>query len=364
MRIISNLDEEPLDDAAWDSFVAASPDGHLFQMSRWGALKARFGWRVERVALINENEIVAGAQIFYRSFIFGITLAYVPKGPLVDWCEEKTVRTLLNALRSAAHRRRAFCLKLEPDLFDDPELAARLGRLGLRPSPQTIHPRSTIIIDLSREEDEILARMKPRSRYNIRLAARKGVVVRDGTSSELSNFKSLLEETSRRKEFAIHSAEFYREAYSLFVPSGHARFLLTTYKENILAGIMVFALGRKAWHLFGASCSIHRNLKPNHLLQWEAIRWARAQGCATYDHFGIPDKVGQNPEHYIKSPPKSFDGMWGVYHFKQSFGGRVVRYLGAYDDIYFRPTYWLYSRTSTFLQNVCGESWHRRLRSG
>ena len=364
MQVISNLDAEPLDDAAWDSFVAASPDGHLFQTSRWGALKARFGWGVERVALTDGDSIVAGAQVFYRSFLFGLTLAYVPKGPIVDWREEKVVRSLLIAMRQATHRRRAFCLKLEPDLLDDPALAAKLVHLGLRPTSQTIHPRSTIIIDLNREEDEILARMKPRSRYNIRLAARKGVIIRDGTASELSIFQRLLQETARRKNFAIHSDEFYHEAYNLFVPSGHARFLLATYQDNVLAGIMVFALGSKAWHMFGASCSTHRNLKPNHLLQWEAIRWARTQGCSTYDHFGIPDEVGQNPERYIKSPPKRYDGMWGVYSFKQSFGGCIVRYLGAYDDIYFRPTYWLYNQASGILQQVLGESWHRRLRSG
>lgn len=364
MRVISNLDAEPLGDAAWDSFVAASPDGHLFQTSRWGALKARFGWEVERVALTDGDSIVAGAQVFYRSFPFGLTLSYIPKGPLVDWDKEKAVRSLLEALRQAAHRRRAFCLKLEPDLLDDPALAARLVRLGLRPSPQTIHPRSTIIINLDREEDEILARMKPRSRYNIRLAARKGVVVRDGTTSDLSIFQSLLEKTARRKDFVIHSAEFYRAAYDLFVLNGHARFILATYQDTAIAGIMVFTLGRKAWHMFGASRDTHRNLKPNHLLQWEAIRWARAQGCVTYDHFGIPDEVGQHPEYYIGAPPKRYDGMWGVYHFKQSFGGRVVRYLGAYDDVYIRPLHWFYSRGSAFLQRVWGESWHRRLRSG
>lgn len=353
-----------MDETTWDSFVAASPDGHLLQTSRWGALKARFGWGVERVALIDGDAIVAGAQVLYRSLPFGLTLAYVPKGPLVDWDDERAVRTLLTVLRQAAHRRRAFCLKLEPDLLDDPTLAARLVRLGLCPSPQPIQPRSTVLIDLDGEEDEILAQMKSKSRYNIRLAARKGVTVRDGTASDLSAFQHLLQETARRKNFALHSAEFYRTVYDLFVPNGCARLLLATYQDTILAGIIVFALGRKAWYMYGASGNAHRNLMPNYLLQWEAICWARDQGCATYDLWGIPDEVGQHPGGYTRTVTEHTDGLWGVYRFKQGFGGRVVRYLGVYDDVYLRPFYWLYNQAGAFLQRMWGESWHRRLRSG
>lgn len=364
MRVISNRDICPLDDAAWDSFVAASKNGHLFQTSRWGTLKARFGWGVERFALINGKVIVAGAQVLYRSLPFGFTLAYIPKGPLLDWDDEHQVRTLLVVLRQAAYRRRAFCLKLEPDLLEDPALASRLDRLGFRPSPQTIQPRSTIFIDLKGEQDEILARMNRKIRYRIRLAARKGVIVREGTASDLSAFQCLLEETARRKDFAIHSAEFYRSAYDLFVPSGQARFLLATYGDTVLAGNMIFKLGRKAWDMFAASSSAYRNLSSNFLMKWEAIRWARAQGCIMYDLFGIPDEVGQHPERYIGTPPERYDGMWGVYYFKRSFGGRVVRYLGAYDDVYLRPRYWLYNQSETFLRRIWGDSWHRRLRSG
>ena len=364
MRVISSLDAEPLDDATWDSFVAASPHGHLFQTSCWGALKARFGWGVERFALTVRDAIVAGAQVLYRSLPFGSTLAYIPKGPLLNWDDENQIRALLAVLQQAAHRHRAFCLKLEPELLNEPIMAARLVRLGLRPSPQTVHPRSTIFIDLDADEEELLARMKSRSRYNIRLAARKGIIVRDGTASDLPNFQSLLEETAQRQDFAIHNAEFYREAYNLFVPKGQARFILATYDNTVLAGIMVFALGRKAWDMFAASGNTHRNLKPNHLLKWEAIRWARTKGCKTYDLFGIPDEVGQHPERYVGVPAKRFDGMWGVYYFKQSFGGCVVRYLGAYDDVYLGPLYWLYNQSGAFFRVIWGESWHRRLRSG
>jgi lipid II:glycine glycyltransferase (peptidoglycan interpeptide bridge formation enzyme) len=213
MRAISSLDAEPLDDAEWDSFVAASPEGHLLQTSRWGALKARFGWAVERVALTDGHAIVAGAQVLYRSLPLGLlTLAYVPMGPLVDWGDEEAGRTLLAALRRAARRRRAFCLKLESHRPDDPALAARLIHYGLRPSPQTIQPRSTILIDLDGEEDEIVARFNKRTRQKVRKATRAGVVVQDGIASDISAFQGLMKETAQRKGFAIHSAELYHAA--------------------------------------------------------------------------------------------------------------------------------------------------------
>jgi peptidoglycan pentaglycine glycine transferase (the first glycine) len=364
MRVISSLDKQPLKDAAWDAFVTSSPNGHLFQTSRWGTLKARFGWKVERFALSTGDTIVAGAQVLYRSLPLGFTLAYIPKGPLLDWNDEDQARTLLIVLRRAVHRHRAFCLKLEPELLNEPAMATTFVRHGLQPSHQTVQPRSTILIDLDGDEEELLGRMKSRSRYNIRLAARKGIVVRDGTVSDLSVFKSLLEETAQRQDFATHSAEFYREAYDQFVHSGQAHLLLAIYENIVLAGLMVFAVGQKAWDMFAASSNTHRNLKPNHLLKWEAIRWARSKGCKIYDLFGIPDEVGQYPERYNGTQPRHYDGMWGVYYFKQGFGGRIIRYMGAYDDVYSRPRYWLYNQSETLLRRIWGDSWHRHIRSG
>ncbi|MCL4488729.1 MAG: peptidoglycan bridge formation glycyltransferase FemA/FemB family protein [Chloroflexi bacterium] len=364
MRAVCELARAVPDDDAWDSFVAASPEGHLLQTTPWGALKSRFGWQVERVALCSGKRIVAGAQVLYRSFPLGQTLAYVPKGPLVDWNDDRAVSAVLAALRDAAHRRRAFCLKLEPDLPDTPGLAQILSKNGLRRSLQSVQPRSTLLIELKRDEEEILASMKPKTRYNIRLASRKGVVVRDGTLGDLPVFQDLIAATSRRDHFTAYGPRYYRAAFELFVPGGHARLLLATFQGTVLAGIFVFAFGNKAWYMYGASGSIHRNLMPNHLLQWEAIRWARERGCATYDLWGIPDQVGDQPERHAHAPPKCANGLWGVFGFKRGFGGRIVHYLGVYDDVLVHAVDWLYEQAVTLPTRVWGETWHRRVRAG
>ena len=361
MQAISGLDTEPLDDAVWDSFVAASPDGHLLQTSRWGALKARFGWRVERVALTEGDTIVAAAQILCRSLPFALTLAYVPMGPLADWDDEKAVRTLLTALRQAAYRRGAFCLKLEPSLLDDPGLARQLEGHDFRASPHTVQPRCTLVVDLTPSLDEILARTKPKTRYNVRLARRKEVVVREGIEADLPCFYELMQLTGKRDGFPIYGKEYYEAIYHLFVPAGLARLFLASCRGEVLSGLIAFALERKAWYLYGASSNEHRDRMPNYLLQWEAIRWAKEKGCHTYDLWGIPD---EDQDVLGREFPKRRDGLWGVYRFKRGFGGRLVRHLGAYDAVHPYPLYWLYNQACAFLQQRWGEAWHRRLKAG
>ena len=326
----------------WNSFVTASPRGHILQSSQWGRLKEQFGWQVTRVAIQNRNQWLAGAQVLFRPTPLGLrTIAYVPKGPITDWADEEATHALLDALHRLCRQNRAIFLKIEPDVPENSALAQRLIDLGFHPSPQTIQPRCTILLDLTPDLEDILARMKPKTRYNIRLAARRGVTVREGTVEDLPEFYRLMQITSQRDRFGIHSRSYYETAHRLFVPPKLARLFLATYEGKVLAGIMVFALGQRAWYMYGASSNEHRNLMPNYLLQWEAIRWAKGRGCLTYDLWGIPDEE----EEILESEfTKRSDGLWGVYRFKRGFGGQVVHYLGAYDYVYSPPLYWLYNK--------------------
>ena len=333
----------------WDEFVAAAPEGHILQSSRWGQLKAAFGWEVARLVLEEEGRFVAGAQVLFRPLFrlkghpLGPTLAYVPKGPLLDWAEEGRARLFLEALHHLARQRRAFCLKIEPELAEDQALPLRLESYGFRPGTQAVQPRSTIWVDLKPAAEEILARMKPKTRYNIRLAGRRGVQVREGREEDLDEFYRLLQLTARRDGFAIHSRAYYAQAFRLFVPAGLARLFLACHEGETLAALMAFAFGRKAWYFYGASSEKKRQYMPNHLLQWEAMLWAKRGGCLIYDLWGVPDEVGQNPALYQKTQVRE-GGLWGVYRFKQGFGGQVVRYVGTYDYVYSPFLYGLYEK--------------------
>lgn len=343
MRVHSTSD---INERDWNSFVTTSSVGHVLQSSQWGHLKERFGWQVERLAVEDQGQWLAGAQVLFRP-LGQLTIAYVPKGPVTDWADEAVTQVLLEALHRLRRQRRAILLKIEPDLADDPTLAQKLTTLGFRPSPQTIQPRCTILLDLTPDPEAILARMKSKTRYNIRLAARKGVTVREGTADDLPGFYRLMQTTGERDGFGIHSQAYYQAAHQLFVPQGLARLFLATFEDKVLAGIMAFAFGQRAWYMYGASSDEHRNLMPNYLLQWEAIKWARERGCLTYDLWGIPDEEEAILEREFL---KRSDGLWGVYRFKRGFGSQVVHYLGAYDYVYSPLLYWLYNKVVSYRQ--------------
>jgi peptidoglycan pentaglycine glycine transferase (the first glycine) len=319
----------------WDSLVAAA-GGHLLQTWPWGELKARFGWQVVRVAAGP-----AVAQVLYRQLPGGLgSIAYVPRGPAGSLDDFAVLSDLLAAIRPLARQRRAICLKIEPDREEDATLVDRLQAFGFRPSPQGVQPRRTLVVDLQGEAEAVLGRMKQKTRYNVRLAARKGVAVRPGSEADLPAFYRLMEQTARRDGFAIHSQAYYEAAHRLFVSRGRGCLLLAEHQGQLLAGLVAMAFDQTACYMYGASSDEQRDLMPTYLLQWEAMLWARGEGCLFYDLWGVPDADEEILEAGFTDRS---DGLWGVYRFKRGFGGRLVRTIGAWDLVYAPLRYRLYT---------------------
>jgi peptidoglycan pentaglycine glycine transferase (the first glycine) len=304
--------------AEWDRFIAGHPDAHLLQTSPWGELKSAFGWQVEHIC-----HGLSGAQVLFRRLPLGFTFAYLPKGPLgPDW------PALWPEIDRVCRRRRAVILKVEPDLDEPLTEQQKAQFVGFQPS-DPVQPRRTILISLAGGENEWLERMKQKTRYNIRLAERKEVQV--GPSTDLPAFHALMQVTGGRDGFGIHSLAYYRRAYELFYPRGQCELLLAEHAGRPLAGLMVFAQGGRAWYLYGASNDEERSRMPTYLLQWQAMRWAAAKGCLSYDLVGVPDAEEDELEAGFAGRS---DGLWGVYRFKRGFGGQVVRSAGAWDKAY------------------------------
>ena len=334
--------DKPQDRAAWDELVASGPGGHLLQCWAWGELKARFGWRVWRLAVAR-----AAAQVLFRPLPGGLgTIAYVPKGPLVDLEDKPAVRALLAAIEPQARRQRAVCLKIEPDLDDDPARADSLRALGFRPSPQTIQPRRTLLVDLDADPDEVLARMKSKTRYNVRLAGRKGVTVRPGDEADLPAFYRLMAHTAERDGFGIHTRPTMKRPTASLCPAARAACCWPSTRANSWPGWWPLSLATRPCYMYGASSDEERNRMPTYLLQWEAMLWARAQGCRTYDLWGVPDADEETLEAEFT---ERSDGLWGVYRFKRGFGGQLVRTVGAWDLVYAPLRYRLYTRAVRWL---------------
>lgn len=328
----------------WDNFVVQHPHNHLLQLSGWGELKAQFGWDSQLVPLHKGDALVAGAQILYRRFPARLfTVAYAPKGPLVNWKDPSQVRSLLKEMVLQANQRRAIFLRIEPDLVEGevPGLEKLLGGAGFQPARRAFQPQRTILVDIRGSEEDLLKRMKQKTRYNIRLAGRKGVVVREGGRDDLAIFNRLMHVTGERNLFGVHSQDYYQAVFDIFSPQARVGLLIAEHEGQALAGLMVFALGDTAWYFYGASGNRGRNLMPTYLLQWEAMRWARSRGCTRYDLWGVPDEDEENLEARFG---ERSDGLWGVYRHKRGYGGRLIRWVGAFDHIARAPLYWLYER--------------------
>lgn len=303
--------------------------GELFQSGYWAAFKERFGWRAHPLVL----EFPENAQpllVLSRRLAPGLTLAYVPWGPTggePDIGREELLAGIGTAIAPRLPAETAF-VRFDLPWYREgagvlPQPLARLNRL--RRSAVEVQPASTVVLDLRPEEGAILAGMKSKTRYNIKLAERRGVRVFEDEGGRLPDWYALYRETSRRDRITVHSLAYYRTLFDLARVYGAGapslRLLLAEVEGELVAGIIVAMHRSRATYLYGASSDRHRSAMPNYALQWRAIELARENGCESYDLFGIPPAA--DPDH----------PMAGLYQFKTGFGGRILNRLGCYDAV-------------------------------
>lgn len=333
------------DPIAWNTALAALPYRHILQAWEWGQFKQRWGWS-PRYFVNEEGGVVnAAALVLRRTFSpLKLNLLYVPKGPALDYADGALVDRVLRDLVDVARRDRAIFIKIDPDL-NPPDRSLLLDR-GWIDSAEQIQFRNTMLLDLTRSEDDLLAAMKPKTRYNVRLAQKKGVTIRSGNLDDLELLYAMYAETAQRDGFIIRPLDYYRDAWGSFIRSGLAHPLIAEVDQEAVAGLILFRFADRAWYMYGMSRNAHRDKMPNYLLQWEAIRWAKAQGCAVYDLWGAPDELNES------------DSMWGVYKFKEGLGAEFAPHVGAYDFVVSRPGYWLYTQAMPRVLDVM-RRWHR-----
>jgi lipid II:glycine glycyltransferase (peptidoglycan interpeptide bridge formation enzyme) len=325
--------------SAWDATVLALPGPHILQSWAWGESKAQTGWHPHRMAWGgSERDQPAGAASLLVRRLSGrlpVAVAYAPKGPLVDWSDRGAAEEALLRIEAEARRAGALFAKIDPDVRSDMDAGAVVVDLlrsrGWRASAEQIQYRNTVVSDLAPTEDDLLAAMKPKWRYNIRLAERKGVTVRGGTAADLPAFYAMYTETGARDGFLVRPFAYYQAIWEPFMAGGLAHLLLAEVAGGPVAGILLFRFGPTAWYFYGASTAQSRDLMPNHALQWEAMRWAKGAGCTRYDWWGAPDVLDES------------DPMWGVYRFKQGFGGEFTPHIGAWDYPVGETRYWAYT---------------------
>jgi peptidoglycan pentaglycine glycine transferase (the first glycine) len=330
----------------WGNFLINVQDAHILQTKEWGILKSEFGWYARHIILDGFTGIASiGAQILFKRLPFGLSAAYIAKGPVIS--KPNIFQTdgwsrFWHEVDQLCRRERSVFLKVEPDIWepnenDDPHAESRYLLGGFYPNSQTIQPRRTLVVDLRGSEEDILAKMKQKTRYNIRLGIKKGVIVKP--SLDLEVFSRLMSLTGERDAFGVHTPEYYRQVFELFHPQGFCILLNAIFEGEPLAALMAFRYGTRAWYFYGASSNERRELMPTYLVQWEAIRWARLAGCVSYDLWGVPDF----DENELEAEFANRRGdLWGVYRFKRGFGGRLRRTVGAWDRVYQQIPYRFY----------------------
>jgi peptidoglycan pentaglycine glycine transferase (the first glycine) len=317
----------------WNLFVAGQPTGHLCQTFEWPEHGEDLDARKHALHVgIMEGDRLVGALALSQSRVRGITqpLYYAPRGPVVADPDGPVLPLLMRGAAALARRAGGCAIRIEPNVLDgDVRWMRALRALGYHPTTHTIYHRNVWVLDIRPSESELLAGMKEKWRYNIRLAGRKGVTVRAGTTeADLDVFYALHTDTSQRQGFYLYPKHVFRDMLAHYSPEAAARdataemrLLIADYQGEPISAITVARFGTWAWYLHGASGTQHRNVMPNHLLQWTAIQWAKANGVEFYDFRGIPETLEQGRE------------MFGVYEFKRGFGGFVRRVMPTMDYV-------------------------------
>lgn len=320
----------------WDALAQQEPSFSLLQSWEWGQFKEELGWKAFRVGVEDGGSLVAGAQMLLKRLPLGLSLAYVPRGPVGNWQDAGTARALLLEICRLAGQHGAVFLKMEPPIVNNQKSRALLESCGFQQSRARNQPQATILLDLAQELPGILQQMRKKTRQYIHRAEREGIGIRLGNATDLPAFHDLMRLTGRREHFAARSLYYYQLEWEAFSRHGNGALLLAYFQEQLIAARMVYYFGPHAAEFHAGSVTIP-GIHPNYLLVWEGIKWAKANGCCTYDFWGIPDEIVEEDDEMGAGKSSHGDGLWGVYQFKRGFSRNILSYLGAYDHV-FRPS--------------------------
>ena len=315
------------------------PENQILQSDEWGGVKAAFGW--ERVKLKLDDK--SSVMILKRKLpLIKKCFFYVPRGPLIDFDIPAELKKFVKAVKIEAKKHGALFLRMDPEVAEEDKTAIDILRAeGFVKAKKEVQPRSTFILDLCPDLEKIKAGFESKFRYNIHVAEKHGITVKQGADEEaMEAFYEIYKETCSRQNFIIHPISYYIKIRSLIIDKGMGS-VFTAYHEDMpVASVIIFNFGKRIWYMYGASLNSHRNMMPNNLLHWEVIKWAKDRGFKEYDLWGIP------------SNPKEGHPLWGVYRFKKGFNAKLHKFIGSYDlpfNVFF---YRLFDKAIILYQNT------------
>ncbi len=310
----------------YEAFVAAHPLGNVLQSWAWGELRARQRWQPVRLLASDRlGRLCGAASVLCRELPVGGSILYVPRGPVLDFHDDVVLDALVGALRRLGERHHAVLCKIDPYLTPpDPLVARALAARGFtvghrRGHFQGMQPRFNVVVPLAGGEEAVLGHCHPKTRYNIRLAERRGVQVKRGTRADLPTFHRLLMATCARNGFSERRLEYFQQVWDALAPAGHLELYLAHLSGQVLAAAILLLHGDKAVYAYGASGDEQRAVMAPYAVQWAMIRRSIARGCRTYDMTGVP-------AHGVEGTP-----AYGLWRFKRGFWPEASEFLGERD---------------------------------
>ena len=294
---------------------------HLVQSPEWGEFKSKMG-----------TPGVSVGDIQFTKHPLPVLPFYVGYAPRVNFFTQKFSWVELKAI--AKQEKCAFIRFDVPNVLKSDAKKASNIILEIkdkcRKSPRSTFAKWNVVLDLDKPDDELIAAFSSKSRYNSKLAAKKGVIVKVANDEKgLSDFIKLLRETAKRQKFLMHSDDYYVNAYNIFRSLGRANILTAYYKDQPLASWMLFNQGETLYYPYGGSSTENRNLMASNLLAWEAIRLGKRLGCKTFDMWGATNDKN--------------DPWWGFTNFKLGYGGELIEYMNSYDFVINKPLYFAFN---------------------
>lgn len=294
----------------WDELVAATARAHILQSTAWARIKAHTGWAARRFVLTDDRggARVGIAQVLIRRLPLGVSIAYAPRGPLV---EPARLAEAIIAVRTALAQERCASLLCDPEAPHDDVLRTELDRSGIRRSPVFVQPRRTLLMDLTKDPEQLLGAMKKKTRQYVHKAERAGVVTEE--TKDLGRFLAVLRAVSQRDRFAVHSREYFETLLAAFGDRAHL--LMARVGDEDAGALLVVRMADRAWELYGGWSGAHADERPFYLLKWRSMLRMRALGAIRYDMWGLAEGTA--------------DPLAGVENFKLGFGGEIAEWIGA-----------------------------------
>lgn len=321
---IEEINESGRDE--WNAFVGTEMHGHFFQSYEWGDFKRRSGWRPIRLAVRKDHRITAAAQILeWKIPLLPLSILYAPRGPILDYSDTTAFDCLLSGIVSLAKREHAAFLQIDPDISPGNGAVTNylvekgfIAHMKYSVVGMTL-PVRVFRLNVRKTDEELLSKMS-HHRYYIRLSKKKGVSVKqDNSAKGLETFYAILRETSRRKNFRIHSFRYMRSLFDQLLPQGNIKLFFAMFHDKPIASGFVIAFGDKCWDMYAGMLDEYRDLCPGYSLIWEIIRWTRENGYTWFDFRGTGSPSPDNaPETH------------GIYMFKKGFGPEYVEFIGDY----------------------------------